>query len=184
MACPTAGTAPIATTAIRATRSPYSTRSWPSSDRQNFPSTIGSSVATTVSGDINVLLMSNPMKELRARPGARSRPHVSSNGLRSRAAELAGDGGEDRADAGAGRSHCRDRDERDERDQQRVLEQILAFVVTRDRLHVIHELHDIPLRGCAPLGCGAMCGGAAVYVVARRFPRPSLPNRNGRAVGP
>src|SRR5258708_29862204 len=121
MACPTAGTAPIATTAIRATRSPYSTRSWPSSDRQNFPLMIGSSVATTVSDDINVLLMCNPMKELRARPGACSRPHGSSNGLRSRA-ELAADGGEDRADAGAGRSHCRDRNQRDERDQQGVLE--------------------------------------------------------------
>ena len=30
--------------------------------------------------------------------------------------------------------------------------------------------------------CGALCGGAAFWLSARRFPRRSLPNRNGRAV--
>ena len=35
------------------------------------------------------------------------------------------------------------RDESDERHEQRVLEQVLAFFVASERLHEVHELHDI-----------------------------------------
>ncbi len=43
----------------------------------------------------------------------------------------------------------RDRHERDQRHEQRVLEQVLALIVANERLHEVNKLHEIlPQRVC------------------------------------
>src|SRR5262252_553927 len=134
-------TAPVATSAISAASSPYSRRSCPSSAFGSLRLANRSSVLMAA-GDCIVGLL-----KVSARPEA-SLPASAHAELRRRGSlrlELVGDRLEDRLHAAARRLDGRDRDERDQRDEQGVLEQVLAFLVTDERLHSVHELHDIPL---------------------------------------
>src|SRR5437588_12973076 len=60
--------------------------------------------------------------------------------------ELAGDVVEDRRHAAARRRDGRDRDERDQRHEERVLEQVLPFLVAHERTKPILEIHDVSSR--------------------------------------
>src|SRR5687768_12328173 len=63
------------------------------------------------------------------------------------ASELSGDRGKDRVDRLTSRGHGRDRHEGDQGDEQRVLEQVLAFFVAVQVLHECYELrHAILLQ--------------------------------------
>src|SRR5215468_3226559 len=80
--------------------------------------------------------------------------------------ELAGDVLEDVRDAGAGRANRTDGDQSDERDEQRVLEQVLAFVLTHERLQVgkKHRHWKPPPRLCTALRCGVAAAPLVVGV--------------------
>src|SRR2546426_8451066 len=68
--------------------------------------------------------------------------------LLRRFAECRRDAREDRVHALAGRGHGRNGDERDERDEKRVLEQVLSLIVADERAQAIHEIHDGPPGAC------------------------------------
>src|SRR5216117_1533324 len=105
---PAAVTPTMATSAISATSSAYSSRSWPSSRRVQ--------VLTYV---ISAFIMSSAFRVL----------------------ERGRDVAEDRVHLDAGGSDAHDGDERDQRHEQRVLEQVLPFLATNERTHTIHEIH-------------------------------------------
>src|SRR4051812_37010018 len=116
MVCPTVATAPIATIAISAATSAYSSRSCPSSDR-DFPRLASRSSSATARGDgIGRLLDKDNWND--AEPEAPFRLRDESNELRS-GGQFAGDVGEDGRDGTTRRLDRGDRDERDQRDEQR-----------------------------------------------------------------
>src|SRR5881398_1081319 len=119
---PTTVTAPIATTASSAARSPYSSRSWPSSERRAFE--IFSSTATATCDCMATVLLVHGNDE--QAKGAAAAPFGKRKDLR-RGRERVGDVREDNVHRLARERDAPDRDERDERDEQRVFEQVLAF---------------------------------------------------------
>src|SRR4029078_6269567 len=135
MVWPTVATAPRAKSAISAASSPYSSRSWPSSAVGNLRFArrisvwyaIGDCIGVTSASEIVSVVPQSGAGSVSTRP--RSFPSVV---LRSRAVQLAGDRVEDRADAAARRRHRRDRHERDQRHEQGVLEQVLAFFIANE----------------------------------------------------
>src|SRR5471030_756743 len=66
--------------------------------------------------------------------------------LRRRRRERRRDAAEDRVDVGAGQADRHDGDERDQRDEQRVLEQVLSVFGVRELLETSDAVHSILLR--------------------------------------
>src|SRR5947209_56973 len=112
--------------AINAARTPYSTRSCPSLSRARR--------AIAARRRSIVLLRW-------LRTGASPRPSLST---RLRVLQLIGDVGEDRAHLRAGDLHRAERDERDQRHEQRVLEQILSRLIADERAKLADPRHDNP----------------------------------------
>src|SRR5687767_2268472 len=149
-------TAPMAITAISAIRRPYSSRSWPSSDRRNRLPAMRLSTATA-SGDCVTKLLVPPHQPNRPPP---AEPGAGSSELElRRAGELRRDALEDRADRVAGRRDRQNRHEGDQRHEQRVLEQVLTLFLLRERLHVVNKhRHEILPRGTCTGIPVLMCG--------------------------
>src|SRR5215471_19531573 len=115
---------------MSATSSAYSSRSWPSSTKSRRSRAI--TVLRAAVGCMLLLLETRgPAAPHRRSASVDLRDRLTTMKLRgrTRGLELVGDRLEDRRDAGAGRGDGRDRHERDQRDEQRVLEQVLAFIV-------------------------------------------------------
>src|SRR5712691_10234774 len=119
MVSPTDVMPTIATTAMSAASSPYSTRSWPSSRRTK----------RSIAVSIRAMSLAFRRNEERSRPRSRRSPEIARRPAtaclalrcgRERRRDLAEDG----VHVGAGERDGADGDERDERDEQRVLEQV------------------------------------------------------------
>src|SRR5215467_6014084 len=102
---------------MSAARSPYSMRSWPSLRAAN----------------------SAMNSQIRFMP-CPSVPAITPS-LRSRSRELALNRGEDVVHGVSSQLERRDRDERDQPDEQRVLNQVLRFVRPQESNQTIHQLH-------------------------------------------
>src|SRR5690349_17418734 len=130
---PTDLTPATATTAISPASSAYSSRSWPSLVR-------ASSMIAVFSRRIARHL--SPLRAARKRrngeqDGRSCSPQLALSALRGRR-QRAGDLSEDRVHVGASQADCADAHERDQRDQQRVLEQVLPFVAPNPDQHLHH----------------------------------------------
>src|SRR5262249_54299893 len=147
----------------------YSSKSCPSSRRRT----------TVLTMRFNLLTIGNGMgcapqtqsdsreperKKERGRPGMR-RP-LDYVGLRRRR-ELSRDAREDVVHADAGRADGTDGHERDQRHEQRVLEQVLALFLAHERLHVVQKhRHEILPRGNVHRRLAMrVCGSAALFVM-------------------
>src|SRR3954470_11246993 len=108
---------------MSAQSSAYSRRSWPSS-------VVTGRRRITATSRVNGCIFTAP--SVKSGPAARCRRPRATNELRRGPGrlQLVGDRLEDRADAATGRGDRGDRHEGDQRHEERVLEQVLAFVVT------------------------------------------------------
>src|SRR5258705_5536930 len=128
MVSPRAPTLTIAKSGMSAANKPYSMRSWPLSCEISRPIAVISRA------------MKQSFRKRGAEPRLRSRFWIRRLGLRRRR-ERRADAGEDRLHVRAGGADDGDGDEGDQRDEQRVLEQVLSFVGERELLETSDELH-------------------------------------------
>src|SRR3954467_3920850 len=142
---PVACIATTAASAISAASSAYSIRSWPSSSRSQRAAAFSMRF-------IGTLLVKRRAGRANAPPG-----QVTTAELRTgdRRIQPAGDRVEHAVDARAGRLHRHDRRQRDQRREQRVLDQVLPVFRLEKLDHLIHgpcllraSSHDAPCRVC------------------------------------
>src|SRR5688572_3343652 len=135
------------TSEISATSNAYSIRSCPSSSRTNVLRLCAN-------------FMSSPLARIarhslcvEARGGAPRRPPRSDCLRRRGVRQLVLDRGEDVVHllAGAGERH--DADQRDQRHEERVLDQVLALFVANERVHVFRQIHDFVSARSGAHGC-------------------------------
>src|SRR5437667_5168218 len=128
----------MATSAISAASNPYSSRSWPSASR------VTRAIAV-IRRFMSVHLVKTGSRLPRPCP-----PQVTVFGALRRRRERRGDAAEDVVHVRAREPDGSDAHERDERDQQRVLEQVLTFVGPNHGTHARHHCRHVSLRLTTP----------------------------------
>src|SRR5262245_37225101 len=147
--------------------SPYSRRSWPSSERRSLLPASCLNVITATGDCIG----SSPRKiAVKCRSVHEGTPRLLVFQVLRGVTERVRDRLEDVVHGSASRGHRTDRDQRDQRDEQRVLEQVLALFVA-ERLHDGNKLRHLIPPGCAPPWAVRWCGAAASLPMRGDLPR-------------